>query len=126
MGQEISSSHFSESDFAEFDAHLRAETELLEHWFQEGRLADHTGVGGFELESWLVDSEMQPAPVNAAVIERVGGDLVVPELACFNLELNAPPQELDLGCLQPLRCGAGRRVGDDRHVADRPRVGIQP
>ncbi|KAA3629612.1 MAG: glutamate--cysteine ligase [Proteobacteria bacterium] len=103
MGQEISSSHFSESDFAEFDAHLRAETELLEHWFQEGRLADHTGVGGFELESWLVDSEMQPAPVNAAVIERVGGDLVVPELASFNLELNAPPQELEGVALGTMR-----------------------
>lgn len=103
MGQEINTSHFSARDFANFAEHLREETTLLEHWFKEGRLDESTGIGGFELEAWLVDEAMRPSPVNAALIERVGGDLVVPELACFNLELNGSPQQLRANALSAMR-----------------------
>ena len=136
MGQEISSSHFSARDFTTFAARLREETALLGRWFDQDRLENHTGVGGFELEAWLVDKALQPAPVNEALIERLGGDVVVPELAQFNLELNGVPQRLqggalnamrdDLEYLQPpsrlLGCGAG----DDRDVANGRRSGVRP
>ena len=59
MGQEINTSHFSARDFANFAEHLREETTLLEHWFKEGRLDESTGIGGFELEAWLVDEAMR-------------------------------------------------------------------
>lgn len=103
MGQEISTTHFRKRDFTAFAAHLRAETELLQRWFREGRLAAVTGVGGFELEAWLVDEQMRPAPVNEALIARLGSDLVVPELARFNLELNGAPRRLEGKALGAMR-----------------------
>ncbi len=103
MGQEISTSHFSKRDFERFSARLREETALLGRWFEEGRLEERTGVVGFELEAWLVDAALRPAPLNAALIDCVGGDAVVPELARFNVELNGTPQRLQGAALSAMR-----------------------
>lgn len=94
MGQEIASRNFSTSDFESFAAHLREETRLVQHWFDSGRFARHGGVGGFELEAWLVDAQQRPAPVNAELIEQVDSGLVVSELAKFNVELNGAAHTL--------------------------------
>lgn len=55
MGQEIDQSRFSAADFAEFEARLAAETELLATWFDQQRFVDTPPEAGFELEAWLVD-----------------------------------------------------------------------
>ncbi|GBE11169.1 carboxylate-amine ligase YbdK [bacterium BMS3Bbin12] len=94
MGQEIADTHFRERDFTEFRRRLDAETELLGVWFREGRLSGQGGIGGYELEAWLVDGSLRAAPVNQAFLERLGDERVVPELARFNVELNGAARVL--------------------------------
>ena len=99
MGQEIKSAHFREDDFAEFRRRLVVETQLLDSWLKSGAFAERGGVGGYELEAWLVDGEGYPAPVNEAFLARLDSPLVVPELARFNVEINASPHRLEGGVL---------------------------
>jgi gamma-glutamyl:cysteine ligase YbdK (ATP-grasp superfamily) len=94
MGQEISRSQFSREDFQRFRERLQQETALLAEWFQNDRLASISGVGGFEIEAWLVDRAGRPAPLNRVFLERLAHPLVVPELSVFNIELNTPPLSL--------------------------------
>ena len=51
-------------------------------------------MGGFELEAWLVDEHVRPAPVNETFLRHLDNPMVVPELARFNVELNDHPQHL--------------------------------
>ncbi|NOZ09879.1 MAG: glutamate--cysteine ligase [Gammaproteobacteria bacterium] len=108
MGQEIASSHFSEQDFEQFNERLRAETTLLGDWFEQGRFAPVKSTGGFELEVWLVDKHMRPAPINAAFLERYGDADAVPELSKFNIELNTTPLALNQAALTVMH----RELGD--------------
>ncbi|HFE48397.1 MAG TPA: glutamate--cysteine ligase [Chromatiaceae bacterium] len=91
MGQEITHSQFSSEDFAEFRLRLEAETRLLGEWLGSGRFPRRDFKGGFELEAWLVDEAMRPAPANGLFLELLDSDLVVPELASFNIEFNSTP-----------------------------------
>ncbi len=92
MGQDISDTRFTNADFDEFEARLRAETDLLASWFDADCFADTPREGGFELEAWLVDGRhTAPAPVIEALLASLDDPLVVPELAQFNLELNGTP-----------------------------------
>ncbi len=94
MGQEIGNSHFSASDFQEFAARLRQETDILKSWFDQQSLATESAIAGFELEAWLVDAEGRPAPINQLYLKRLNDPLVVPELSVFNVEFNTPEQRL--------------------------------
>jgi gamma-glutamyl:cysteine ligase YbdK (ATP-grasp superfamily) len=95
MGQDIADCRFRKADFAEFEARLAAETDLLASWFDAGHLADTPPEAGFELEACLVDRRhMAPAPVIDSLLERIENPLIVPELAQFNLELNGTPLRL--------------------------------
>ncbi len=94
MGQEISRSTFTRQDFQRFQTCLRQETTLLTEWFRKGRFAPTGGMGGFEIEAWLVDRRGMPAPLNQRFLERMANPLVVPELSVFNIELNTPPLPL--------------------------------
>ena len=91
MGQEIENSHFSQEDFAAFAERLEQETALLDSWFAEAAFPECNAVGGFELEAWLVDDQARPAPVNSEFLSKLEDQLVVPELARFNIELNGNP-----------------------------------
>lgn len=105
MGQEIADTRFTPEDFAEFERRLAAETAFLRELAAKGGLRSSTRKIGFELEGWLVDQECRAAPRNAEFIERLNDPLVVPELATFNFELNAPPAELREGVFQDLHKG---------------------
>ncbi len=94
MGEEIQSSQFSAKDFARFEQRLKQETELLASWIQTGRLADTEPRGGFELEAWLIDSELQPNPINEIFLKHLDTHLASPELASFNFEVNSTPRQL--------------------------------
>lgn len=102
MGQDISRSAFTRQDFWRFQARLREETTRLADWFRTERLAPNGGVGGFEIEAWLVDRQGRPAPLNQAFLERLADPLVVPELSVFNIELNTPPLPLHGDALQQM------------------------
>ncbi|MEJ2460805.1 MAG: glutamate--cysteine ligase [Candidatus Thiodiazotropha sp.] len=94
MGQEISSSRFTEADFAEFVRRLEDETRLLSQWFEEGRFSHRESLAGMELEACLLQENGDPAPENQVFMEGFDEPLVVPELATFNLELNSRARPL--------------------------------
>ncbi len=94
MGQEIDDACFCRQDFDTFHQRLTEETALLAEWFRQGHFDPGPPVAGFELEAWLVDAQLRPAPVNARFIERLGSPQVFPELATFNVEFNIEPLPL--------------------------------
>jgi hypothetical protein len=102
MGQEITDSHFKPSDFEAFKERLHRETSLLADWLENGNFPESANVGGFELEAWLVDRELNPAGIIEPYLERLNDPLVVPELATFNLELNGDPCRLEGDALSRL------------------------
>ncbi|MGD2117812.1 MAG: glutamate-cysteine ligase family protein [Chromatiales bacterium] len=94
MGQEISHSHFSAEDFELFSERLREETELLHSWQADGVFSEQPLHVGFELEAWLLDEHLHPAPQNERFLQQLNHPLAVPELAQFNFELNSLPRLL--------------------------------
>jgi hypothetical protein len=105
MGQEINRTAFSKADFERFQRRLEEETRLLGEMIRAGRCSSGGPFTGFELEGWLVDEAMRPAPANAAFLKRLNDPLASPELAKFNVEFNNLPV--------PLRGGALARLHDD-------------
>lgn len=102
MGQEIADSRFTQEDFDEFQERLRAETRLLETWFADGAFSENGGMGGFEMEAWLLNQQTQPAAINQTFLKRLENPLVMCELATFNVELNSTPVHLQGDALSRL------------------------
>jgi len=94
MGQEISADHFHKRDFDHFERALAEETALLAEWFETSRFSSESPRIGLELEAWLLDPSLRPAPCNDLFLERLNHPMVVPELACFNVEINSAPQSI--------------------------------
>ncbi len=105
MGDEITHSHFSKSDFDQFGERLHAETRLLGQWFNDRAFSGRVPVCGLELEAWLIDRWGKPAPLNQLFLEKMDDKLVVPELARFNVELNVHPHALQGTALDKLYQG---------------------
>lgn len=103
MGQEIDQSHFTQQDFDNFRQRLREETELLSRYFQQNEFDDSPPVAGFELEAWLIDEQLCPAPVNGEFLKHLNNPLVSPELATFNVEFNVEPVAIRGSALSMLR-----------------------
>src|SRR5262245_31117257 len=94
MGQEISVSHFKYHDFHRFDRLIDREMEVLHQWFEEGRFSSRRAIGGLELETWIVDPQGNPLPINDELLSRVDSPDVVRELSLFNVEFNVAPQPI--------------------------------
>ncbi|MCM8596200.1 glutamate-cysteine ligase family protein [Accumulibacter sp.] len=94
MGSEIGNEGFSADDFGRFRRQLVVETEHARAAFGRGEFAEGGRVAGFELEAWLIDRALRPAPHNVSFLERMASPLVVPELSRFNVEINGTPQPL--------------------------------
>jgi gamma-glutamylcysteine synthetase len=94
MGQEITQTRFDDDTFREYERRLFHEAELLWTELSEGHFSDTGEIGGYELESWLVDHNYFPAPINQTFLARLNNPLVVPELSRFNVELNGAPLPL--------------------------------
>ena len=95
MGQEITLTHFTKTDFADFHRKLEQETRLLEKQFARQAFSCRKPTVGFEIEAWLLDSEMRPSPVNQHFLATLNDPLASPELAKFNIELNSEPLYLE-------------------------------
>jgi hypothetical protein len=108
MGQEINQTAFDAATFAEYERRLSAEMQLLASMLQSGRFSDKGEIGGYELESWLLDHNYFPAPINQAFLVRLNNPLVVPELSRFNVELNGAPQPLRGKVLSQFEIEIGR------------------
>ena len=94
MGQEIKETTFSKNDFRIFRSCLKQETKILSDWFQQGILSNDGLVGGFEIESWILDRAFRPAPINKEFLKYFNSPLASPELASFSLEFNNLPRNL--------------------------------
>ncbi|RMF13358.1 MAG: glutamate--cysteine ligase [Alphaproteobacteria bacterium] len=94
MGEEIARTRFSREDFREFQRRLKAETELLRQWLEDGRFAAEEPVAGAELEAWLTTPQGMPAARNLSFLERAADLDVLPELSQFNVEFNVDPVPL--------------------------------
>jgi len=99
MGQEISRIEFTPDDFTCFDHRLRQETDELHALEKQGALSSSPPLGGFEIEAWLIDQAMRPAPVNDRYLARLSDPLASAELARFNVELNNLPRPLTADAL---------------------------
>ncbi|MFV2055269.1 MAG: glutamate--cysteine ligase [Thiohalomonadales bacterium] len=107
MGEEISESHFTETDFRIFQEQLERESIQLKQWFEQKRFSQAPERCGFELEAWLVDQDFRPAARNHEFIDLLKDPDVTPELANFNIEFNYTPQDL---------AGSGlQRIHQDMH-----------
>lgn len=103
MGEEIRSSSFDDADFDRFKKSLEKETALLKIWFEENKFSPISNRGGFELESWLVDEQLYPAPINESFLKNLNSPLASPELANFNVELNSTPCDLNGNALSRMQ-----------------------
>mgnify|MGYP005988344875 CR=1 FL=1 len=102
MGDEINQTEFSAEAFEEFRNRVDMETAILQQWANEGRLHCNSPSAGCEVEAWLTDSKGEPSPSNAPFLEALESELVVPELAKFNVELNTDPLKIEPGFLETM------------------------
>lgn len=94
MGEEIQYSRFNKSDYQQFVSQLVEETALLKSWFEGHHFSSSPMMAGYELEAWLINQSAQPVAINEAFLENANNDLLSPELAKFNVELNIDPAKL--------------------------------
>lgn len=94
MGQEIHAAAYQDTDFQRFRQRLALETALLGKLIKGRGCSEAAPVAGFEIEAWLLDAQMRPAPMNQAYLQAFAHPLAGPELAKFNIELNTPPLPL--------------------------------
>lgn len=94
MGEEIQYSRFKQSDYARFKKSLHDETQILNDWFNNKSFSNSPLVAGYELEAWLIDQAGAPCPNNEQLLQSAHNELLSPELAKFNIELNVKPQLL--------------------------------
>lgn len=101
MGQEIAGENFVSKDFDRFRTHLANETRRLEALFAN-TLQQDIRCAGLELEAWLIDRTMHPAPINDAFLTILHDPMANAELAKFNIEFNTEPLPLSNHCLSHL------------------------
>lgn len=94
MGTEIDSTVFTAEDRERFSEALAHETDTLKQLVEQENYSSRPPVGGFEIEAWLCDEQMKPAPENHRFLDRFESDLATMELARFNFELNNTPHPL--------------------------------
>jgi len=94
MGEEIQYGRFNKTDYQKFVARLKAETQRLKTLFDEQRFADSALMAGYELEAWLIDRQGKPLAINEQFLQAADNELLSPELAKFNVELNVDPEPL--------------------------------
>ena len=100
MGRNVVSSHFQKQDFTLFERRLGDESALLAQWFEQNHFSDRSPVAGFEMEAWLLDGNHDPLAKNETFLAALNNDLVTPELAKFNVEINGTPQPLIASALR--------------------------
>lgn len=118
MGQEINQTRFSQNDFSEYYRSLEGETKLLRKMVRDHCFSDREPVAGFEIETWLIDQQMVPAPINDVFLENFNDPLASAELAKFNVELNNHPVTLKDHALKRLHAEVNDIVSRARQTAE--------
>ncbi len=85
----------SEKELREFTRHLLRDVQALEKMLDEEKFESGIYKIGAEQEFCLVDKNYKPYPINLKILEEAQMDNLSPELAKFNLETNASPQNFE-------------------------------
>lgn len=118
MGQEITLTQFDDGDFRCFHDKLIQETALLKRMLEQKTCSKHPPVAGFEIEAWLVDNMMRPAPINRHFLATLANPLASPELAKFNVEFNNHPLALEGGALSTMHRDLQATLDNAQHHAE--------
>ncbi|RKZ63286.1 MAG: hypothetical protein DRQ44_10200, partial [Gammaproteobacteria bacterium] len=94
MGEEIQYSRFNKTDYQQFTSQLKEETDLVKDWFIQQKFSKAPLMAGYELEAWLINKTAEPIANNVEFLKRANNELLTPELAKFNIELNVEPEQL--------------------------------
>jgi len=94
MGQDVDRTIFSRRDRQRYRAKVQRCIDTLAVMLREHPFARDEPMTGLEVELNLVDGQLAPAPVGAAVLASIGTDAFQSELGRWNLELNLPPRPL--------------------------------
>lgn len=115
MGDSVSSDTYTPHQRTRYREHLAKDLEIFDRHLQRSEFDDQ-GTIGLELELNLVDRDMQPHPVNSAVLENLS-DEYQSELGSFNVELNHPPLSVAGDGLGQLHRGLSNRLDAVRAAA---------
>jgi len=118
MGQEIAFTQFDDGDFRRFHGKLEQETLLLKRILERQGCSQRPPVAGFEIEAWLVDGMMRPAPINRHFLATLNDPFASPELAKFNIEFNNLPLMLEGRALSELHRDLQATVDKARQHAE--------
>ncbi len=99
--QNVNESHQSE-ELRAFVRHVLRDLQALEVMIKSGAIESDVVRIGAEQEFFLLDSSYRAAPVCEQMLPLLKDVGVTPELARFNIELNAPPFEYVGSCLSDL------------------------
>lgn len=94
MGLEVERDQFEESDYAAFEAKLRANLEALTELLQRPGFGEGEPTIGAEVEFSLVGDDGRARPISRAVMNDALEPRLAFELDRFNLEYNADPLPL--------------------------------
>ncbi len=117
MGEEIAKTSFTPEDHAEFERRLAHETKLLGESLKAGRFSNEGFSLGFEVETWILDHNYFPLPVNAELLKAFDNEDAIPELSKFNVELTCPPRVLEGTVFSDARAAFETLLGDANEVA---------
>ncbi len=96
MGAQVDQQEFSRADRTRHREKVRRCLDVFARMLRESRFDVENPMTGMEIEFNLVDDEGRPALKNAQALERIADPAFQTELAQFNLEINVPPQRLDI------------------------------
>jgi hypothetical protein len=94
MGQDVDRTTFSRHDRQRYRANVQRCLDALALMLREHPFARDEPMTGLEVELNLVDTDLEPAPAGAAVLDSLGSPAFQTELGRWNLELNLPPRPL--------------------------------
>lgn len=93
MGEQIDKSAFTDSDYEVFGTRLEQQLDVLRDTLRTPAFNRDKPSIGAELEVYLVDDALEPAPVNEELLKLSGHPQLTPELNRYNLEFNLSPVE---------------------------------
>ncbi len=98
MGEHNVEQEFDQRKLQEFTQALLADLRALAFMLEHGCIESGARRVGAEQEMFIVDRNLRPAPFALEILERVGDERLMTEIARFNLEANLTPLELTGRC----------------------------
>ncbi len=95
MGDEVRAATYTREQRQRYREKVRQCLDVFERMLSESSFDDAQPLTGLEIELNLVDADLSPAMVNAAVLASIADPDYQTELGQYNIELNVSPRTLD-------------------------------